>query len=187
MKSHSAILILFLLALPACSYFTKKEDSFKKCPSVGMVSDAQGWAEPPSSTEWKARAQINEFDMKCKISKTATTIVITAKVGAERNGEVTDSLRQELPFFIASMRGDDVLNKKTENRYIDFGSRERMVKEDFTLSIELPFNDDGTSADRSVFFGFQLNEEQLSYIRSLRDDRANAAINTPASPAPEAR
>lgn len=186
MKTVPAILILALLALPACSYFRKNDDNFKKCPSVGLVSDAQGWAEPPSSTDWKARAQINEFDMKCKVTKTEATITVVAKVEAERNGEITDSLRQELPFFIVSMRGDEVKSKQTENRYIDFGSRERGAKEDFTLKIELPFNADGTAADRSVLFGFQLNEAQLDYIRSLREIRAQQAI-TPSDAAPATR
>ncbi len=142
-----------------------------------MVSDAQGWAEPPSSTDWKARAQINEFDMKCKVSKTNVTVQITPKVAAERSGEVTDSMKQELPFFIAAMKGDEIVQKNIENKIINFTSQEKMAKDDFTISIELPFNDEGTAADRSVFFGFQLNEEQLNYMRSLREDRANAAIN----------
>jgi len=187
MRPVPAILILALLALPACSYFRKNDDNFKKCPSVGMVSDAQGWSDVPSPTDWKARAQINEFDMKCKISKTEVIVQITPKVAAERNGEITDSMKQELPFFIAAMKGDDIIEKKTENKAITFSSRERMAKDDFTLSIELPFNDDGTAADRSVFFGFQLDEAQLNYIRNLRDARATDAIKPPAAPAPATR
>lgn len=133
-----------------------------------MISDGQGWAQPPSDIDWKARAQIDEFDMKCKISKDQATVQITVKVAAERQGDVTDSLRQELPFFIASMRGDQVVEKKTEMRAIDFASRSKTAKEDYTLSIDLPFENE-TAADRNILFGFQLNEDQLGYIRSLRD------------------
>lgn len=185
MRAAPAILILLLLTLSACGYFRKSDDNFKKCPTVGMIGDAQGWSDPPSDTEWKARAQVNEYDTKCKISKTSVTIEITPKVEAERSGELTDSLKQELPFFVASMRGDEIAEKKTEIKTIAFGSRERMAKDDYTLSIELPFNAEGTAADRNVLFGFQLTEAQLNYIRGLRDGRAQAI--KPAAPAPATR
>ncbi len=145
-----------------------------------MVADAQGFITPPSDNDWIARAQINEYDMKCKVGKTSTTIQITVKAAAERNGEATESLRQPLTFFIASLRGNDVVQKETFEKNIDFGMREKTAKEDFTLSIELPFEND-TAADRNVMFGFQLNQAQLQYMRNLRDARTVATVPAPAT------
>jgi hypothetical protein len=131
------------LMLSACTWFPswlgggRKEDKFVKCPDVEMLEEGRNWIDTPGDG-WKARAQISQYDAQCKVDKDKVELTVTPKIQVERSGDVTDSMKQELPLFLTVMRGDDIIEKKIFTDKIKFGSGKKTADDDFDMEIDLP-------------------------------------------------
>jgi hypothetical protein len=171
--SRARLAGLALLALAGCADVNAPRDAFAPpCPQRAILAEAGDLARyTPGGkdlTDLVLQARVTSMNGVCTKGPkpTLTRVSIIVGINASR-GPAARSREADISYFVAVLRGDDILNKEVIPVHIAFPSNASAVAiQGDEVTIDLPTPKGVTAADYRVLVGLQLSPEELAHNRA---------------------
>jgi len=159
-----------LAAIPVAS--AHAQDAFAPpCPQRAILAEAGDLARyKPGGrdvTDLVLQARITGMNGVCKPGPkrdiTRVTIIVNLDAG---RGPAATTRTADFSYFVAVMRGDDILTKQILPVHVEFPANSVAVKiQGNEVNVDLPTPKGITAADYRVIIGLQLSPDELSHNR----------------------
>lgn len=150
----------------------KKEAPLPICPQVAILRDLETMkdygTEKPDPSELVGQAKMLSIDGECGYTDEGIDVKFNLNMAAAK-GPRLGGLHISFPYFIAVVAPDEtILNKNKMTAEFGFSSDSKITQKAESLHVFIPLPKDkrSTGPEYRVLTGFQLDEDQLSAIRS---------------------
>jgi hypothetical protein len=167
-----AMIVLALLPLVAwgCGTPRPKEGQTFACPGAVVLGDAarvHAFRDGQTGGDLLYRAEFTGVKLECSPRSGGARADVRISIEAQQGPGVTAS-SQQIRYFVAVTRDEQILAKQNFNLTADFRGRRSINIEDRIRQIDIPLARGQRGSEFVVFVGFELTPEQLAYNRVMR-------------------
>ena len=164
---------LVAIALTGCADANAPRDAFAPpCPQSGFLKDGEDLqrynGQGHDLTDQVLKVRLTKVDGACSkgstrdTTRTSVIVQMTASRGPAAHGRTAD-----FSYFVAIMRGDEVLDKQTIPVHVEFPSNATAVQiTGNEVRLTLPTPKGVTASDYRVVISLQLSPDELARNRS---------------------
>lgn len=160
------------MAVAGCSVFGGGEDAAPQpCPRVVVLQDTAkavqfGEAGGRDITDIRFRGEIADARWVCDYDDGRIDMSMQVSILAERGPAAPDAQEARFDYYLAvTDRDDRILNKNVFDVSLPFGEGRLRSGSLDEVSLSIPLTAGENGDDRLVYLGFQLEADQVEYMR----------------------